>query len=486
MAVYNVSNPAYPVQVALVSTGGYPDCIAVSGNYAYVVNAGSATMTIYNVSNASNPSLVATIGTGTFPNSVFVSGNYAYVTNNQSNTMTVYNVSNPASPAQVSSMSTGSGPQCIAVSGNYAYVTNSNINNMQVFQVSCPQLNIEIQNGGVVTSIPSWLKSGNNIYNSFTGNVGIGTSSPGWRMDVTGDINYSGTLRKNGVPVVTGVSSVTASSPLSSSGGSGPNITISQSNGTTPGFLSSSDWNTFNNKVSSQWTTGTSTIYYNGGSVGIGTSAPAASALLDVTSTSKGLLPPRMTTAQINAISSPAEGLMVYNTSLHNLVVYDGSGWKGSDGQFYIGLQYGGGIVFYVDGTGKHGLIVAPSDQSTGIIWALAAYQGTSVSGTLTTIGSGSANTDKIIAQNGAGTTYAAGLARSYNGGGYTDWFLPSKDELSQIYNNRVAIGGIGGNNYWSSSESSSSNAWYQFFGTGFQTSSPKSLALNIRAVRAF
>jgi len=329
-----------------------------------------------------------------------------------------------------------------------------------------------------------WLQIGNDIGYS-TGKVGIGTTSPAWQLDVAGDINYTGTLRKNGVAVATGVSTVTATSPVSSSGGASPNITISQANGTTAGYLSSSDWNTFNNKVSSQWTSGSSLIYYNGGQVGIGNSTPAASAVLDVASTSKGFLPPRMTTAQINAISSPTEGLTVYNTSVHTLFVYDGSGWKGSDGQFYVGLKYGGGIIFYVDATGKHGLIAALSDQST-VVWAILAYQSTSVSGTLTTIGSGSANTDKIIAQNGAGTTYAAGLARSYNGGGYTDWFLPSKDELNLMYTLKTVIGGFINNNYWSSSEYNYANAWGEYFLNGQQDDLPKSYGVNVRAVRAF
>lgn len=61
--------------------------------------------------------------------------------------------------------------------------------------------------------------------------------------------------------------------------------------------------------------------------VGIGASPTAASAILECTSTTKGLLPPRMTTTQQNAIGSPAAGLMLYNTTTNKLMVYNGSAW---------------------------------------------------------------------------------------------------------------------------------------------------------------
>src|SRR5215204_5389047 len=61
------------------------------------------------------------------------------------------------------------------------------------------------------------------------------------------------------------------------------------------------------------------------GAVGIGTTAPAPTALLDITSTTKGFLPPRMTTAQREAISTPAAGLSVYNSTTNALNLYTGS-----------------------------------------------------------------------------------------------------------------------------------------------------------------
>ena len=66
---------------------------------------------------------------------------------------------------------------------------------------------------------------------------------------------------------------------------------------------------------------------YGTGNIGIGTSQPNASALLEVNSASKGFLPPRMTTSQRDAISNPPEGLMIYNMSTHKMNYYDGSKW---------------------------------------------------------------------------------------------------------------------------------------------------------------
>ena len=232
--------------------------------------------------------------------------------------------------------------------------------------------------------------------------------------------------------------------------------------------------------------------------VGINTdgSSPNSKAMLDVKSTTKGFLPPRMTYAQRNAISSPPAGLMVWCSDCQpsgELQVYSDNGWTNMTGgsasvPLIIGQNYQGGRIFYLDATGLHGLITATVDQSTGIQWALLANQTNFVpGGTLTTIGSGAANTDKIIAQNGAGTTYAAGLARAYNGGGYNDWFLPSKDELYQMYLKRnVTVGNYGSNSYWSSSEYGAPTGWSTYFGSGGSDGYGKESNRYVRAIRAF
>jgi len=68
---------------------------------------------------------------------------------------------------------------------------------------------------------------------------------------------------------------------------------------------------------------------FNAGSVGVGTTTPVASAVLDITSTTQGILAPRLTTTQRDAVASPATGLSVYNTTTNALNVYNGTVWQG-------------------------------------------------------------------------------------------------------------------------------------------------------------
>jgi hypothetical protein len=95
------------------------------------------------------------------------------------------------------------------------------------------------------------------------------------------------------------------------------------------------------------------------------------------------------------------------------------------------------------------------------------------------------ANTNAIIAQNGAGS-YAASVAEACLDGGYTDWYLPSLNELNELYTNRVAIGGFASAPYWCSSEGDAYDAWLLNFANGAQEDYIKSLTNRVRAVRSF
>ena len=231
-------------------------------------------------------------------------------------------------------------------------------------------------------------------------------------------------------------------------------------------------------------------------------SASSSSAVMEANSTTQGFLPPRLTTTQRDAIATPAAGLTIWNTTNTQLEVYDGSYWKNMVGLLVSPLQvgdvYGGGKVFYIFGPSDngyikgqtHGLIAALEDQTTdaGVKWFPEKFYGA----TGTYIGLGLPNTLGIITSAiVTGTTnmssYAAGLANSYRGGGYIDWFLPSRDELNLLYQAKEAIGGFATNQtpgaspaYWSSTQKGGisltnfssfvegvTNARVQFFNTG-------------------
>jgi len=224
--------------------------------------------------------------------------------------------------------------------------------------------------------------------------------------------------------------------------------------------------------------------------VGINTSGADAdaSAMLDVSSTTQGFLPPRMTETQRNAISNPATGLMIYNTTANRPNYYNGTKWLNSDGtsaDLVIGETYAGGIIFYIDGTGQHGLVAASSDQSAGIQWYNGSFITTGATGD--GIGAGATNTNLIVNTQGAGS-YAAQLCNDLTLGGYFDWYLPSKYELNLMYTNLylAGFGGFFAVDYWSSTEYNNYHAWSQSFSTGWQAHNDEGAAYYVRAVRAF
>ena len=233
--------------------------------------------------------------------------------------------------------------------------------------------------------------------------------------------------------------------------------------------------------------------------IGINIETPDASAALDITSTTGGLLPPRMTTTQRDAISA-AKGLVLFNTTTNTLQINEGdattANWlslTASTCGLSIGDTHQGGIIFYLDGSGCHGLVAAPSDQSTGIQWYKGSYIDTYAYGN--GIGSGEGNSQGIRRWQGTcSSCYASQLCQDLNLGGKTDWYLPSKYELNLMYENIgqgnvLGLGNVGNfanNYYWSSTEADYYYAWFQFFFNGGQSSYNKGLPTTVRAVRAF
>jgi len=126
------------------------------------------------------------------------------------------------------------------------------------------------------------------------------------------------------------------------------------------------------------------------------------------------------------------------------------------------GDNFGGGIIFSVDSTGLHGLIAAKADMP--------GHSGGEDTGTFTW-----------------GDAMAA--CQNLASGGYSDWFLPDKEQLHQLYLKKSVVGGFpaaGIVHYWSSSEVSEEGAWCGYFHDGDQSMDLKSNAMRVRAVRAF
>jgi len=176
---------------------------------------------------------------------------------------------------------------------------------------------------------------------------------------------------------------------------------------------------------------------------------------------------------------------------------------KSEDAQSYkIGDFYNGGIIFWIDETGKHGLVCAKKDQSEGIIW----YNGTYVETKAKESGilAGKKNTASIIAvqkkPRDEKSTYAAWICDELkiteNAKNYDDWYLPGREELDLMYQNKSIIDSTatakGGSPfdinsfYWSSTESRRGFAIAQGFGSGPQMTFNTNNTFRVRAVRAF
>jgi uncharacterized repeat protein (TIGR02543 family) len=150
-----------------------------------------------------------------------------------------------------------------------------------------------------------------------------------------------------------------------------------------------------------------------------------------------------------------------------------------------------GGLVFYDKGAHTDGwryLEAWTADEDNSYKWKTSL---TLTTGTSTSIGSGYANTYSAL----TGAEHpAAEVVRNATHGGFSDWFLPSRDELEQMYENlwkveRERVGDFENAWYWSSSEDTRTRddaAWAKAFGTGFQNGASKFWEIRVRAARAF
>jgi Protein of unknown function (DUF1566) len=232
-------------------------------------------------------------------------------------------------------------------------------------------------------------------------------------------------------------------------------------------------------------------------SIGIGTATPDTSALVDFKSNNKGIIIPRLTQTQIRNLL-PSQGMVLFNITDNKPMYYDGIYWKffnDSIMPIQTGDKIAGGFVFYVDATGKHGLAATLADVTTSIEWGCF---GVTTTATGTANGTGQANTTKIISLPCGSSNTAAALCDNLVLNGFSDWFLPSKDEIRLLI---LALNTKGYfpytppgilNRYWSSSEYADDRAWQCIISTAFDGASivndywGKSGTYRVRAVRKF
>lgn len=227
----------------------------------------------------------------------------------------------------------------------------------------------------------------------------------------------------------------------------------------------------------------------------------SSSAILNAQSTTKGFLPPRMNETQRDNMTGLVAGVVVYCTNCTSGVgpySYNGSAWMPMfvlpsapvTPTFSVGQSKFGGIIFYVDDSGQHGLVAALADQSSAA-W----YNGNFINTLAIRSGiySGFHNTERINTVQGVGT-YAASIATQNSSGGFGDWYLPSKDEMTKMFQQIAVIPAItAGANYWSSTEESISNpantslnAYQVILSSGVTSLQIKSATVRVRAIRRF
>ena len=167
---------------------------------------------------------------------------------------------------------------------------------------------------------------------------------------------------------------------------------------------------------------------------------------------------------------------------------------SGGGGGTQIGALIGGGVVVAVfnDAGVNKALVASLTNVAANISWTIAGFQTTLIGATAQSYSDGLTNTNAIIAQTllPASTFYAAGIARLFAGGGFSDWYLPSTWELNMCFNSAAIVNKIAGvtpfltSTYWSSTETNATSANTKTFTNGNSSSFSKNLGNQVRAVR--
>lgn len=270
---------------------------------------------ILTYSNTLDSIIINTVATSTYSiDTAYVQNDSLFIVNGNGNLINVGNVRGPQGPQGVQGPTGATGAQGPAGPQGATGATGAQ-------GIQGPQ--------GVAGTNGTNGVDGKTILN--------GTSNPSTALGTTGDF-YINTTNNTlfGPKTVSGWGSGTSLvGPQGTAGATGPQGATGATGATgaqgpqgATGFLQNGTstgntpyWN------GTQWVVNSSNIYNDGGGVGIGTT-PDASAKLDVSSSTQGFLPPRLTTAERDAIATPAVGLVIYNTTTNCLNFYVGAGWN--------------------------------------------------------------------------------------------------------------------------------------------------------------
>jgi len=221
--ISTVGSDMFPVSTA--SVGSSPSAIYISGDYAYVTNQDSNTVSVIDISDPLLPTSAATIAVGSAPKSIYVSGRYAYVANSGSGSITIIDVSVPTAASVVGVMTIGGSPYGISVSGRYGYVVNYSSNTLSILDLTGAEFSTMVAHSAGIGQLQvsddisaqsistrelrvgangifsdgALIINATNTNSYFSGGITVSGTVEAYGLSISGDGSFSGTLSANDI-----------------------------------------------------------------------------------------------------------------------------------------------------------------------------------------------------------------------------------------------------------------------------------------------